>query len=174
MKKKHWLFSFLALVLVDIVVKFCTFRFIPKMTWFHTDFPFGGIGIFRNFQGISFSLNYVENTGAAWGMFAGHSEILVTVRCLVIAGLLFYALFVNIDPLRRIPFLFILSGAVGNVLDYLIYGHVIDLFHFVFGRYSFPVFNFADMLISSGVILLFLLSWVGKRKLSAKKVSRAA
>ncbi len=149
---------------MDAVVKFCTFRFIPKMTWFHTEYPFGGIGVFRDFCGISFSLNHVENRGAAWGMFAEYAQGLLVLRVIVILGLFAYMFFLNKDPSRRIPFLCILSGAAANVCDHFIYGHVIDLFHFNFWGYTFPVFNVADSLICTGVFLLFILSFLSKRK----------
>ncbi len=164
MKRKHWLFSFLLLLFTDALIKFLAFRFIPKMTWFHTVYPFGGIGIFKDFYGISFSLNHVENAGAALGMFSEYSGMLFVLRCFVIFGLFLYAVFWNRDPLRRIPFLFILAGASGNVLDYFIYGLVIDIFHFNFWGYTFPVFNFADMLISSGIIILLSISIFEKRR----------
>jgi len=55
------------------------------------------------------------------------------------------------DTRLYFPFALILTGAVGNVLDYFVYGHVIDMLHFVLWTYDFPVFNIADSLITLGV-----------------------
>jgi signal peptidase II len=133
------------------------------MTWFHTEYPYGGIGVFKDFYGISFSLNHVENMGAAWGMFADHSEVLFVLRCIVILALFAYTIFINREPQRKIPFLCILAGATGTVCDYVVYGHVIDIFHLNFWGYTFPLFNVADTLICTGVFLLFFQSFLKKK-----------
>ena len=54
-------------------------------------------------------------------------------------------------------------GALGNIVDYSLYGHVIDFFHFTFWGYSFPVFNWADSYITVGLFFFLLLSSRGKR-----------
>lgn len=48
----------------------------------------------------------------------------------------------------------IMGGATGNLIDYFRFGYVIDMFHFTFWGYSFPVFNFADAAISIGALCL--------------------
>jgi len=174
MKKKNYLISFFFLLASDFFLKYYALRSIPKMTWFHTAYPYGGVGVFRDFHGISFSLNRVENTGAAWGLFSEYSDALFVLRCIVIIGLILFASFFNKKPARRIPLLIIISGAIGNVLDYLIYGHVIDLFHFNFWGYTFPIFNLADSMISTGVAVIFMQSLWDKKKAKAKKVPEAA
>jgi signal peptidase II len=57
----------------------------------------------------------------------------------------------------------IATGAIGNILDYFIYGHVVDVFYFVFWGYSFPVFNVADSIIFCGIVVLFLQSFLERR-----------
>jgi signal peptidase II len=166
-KKKGFIVSFFLLLASDLVLKFCALKYIPKMTWFHTVYPFGGIGIFRDFHGISFSLNCVENTGAAWGIFSEHSDYLFIFRCIVVVSLILFAAFFNKQASRRIPLLLIISGASGNILDYMIYGHVIDFFHFNFWGYTFPIFNLADSMITTGVGVIFLQSFLSKKKRKA-------
>jgi signal peptidase II len=119
-------------------------------------YPFGGIPIFHLF-GISFSLNYIVNTGAAWGFFSGHPSILFAIRIAIISGFASYLLFFQKgEGLPKFPVWLILTGAIGNAIDYVLYGYVIDFFHFTFWGYSFPIFNFADSYITLGVIgLLF-------------------
>lgn len=144
---KKWLIFFAFLLALDIFTKVLAIDMIPPMG--RGPYPFGGIGIF-SLGGVTFSLNYVFNTGAAWGIFSGHQGILFTVRTLIIAGLLFFV------P-KRFPVWLIITGAIGNAIDYCLYGHVIDFFHFTFWGYSFPIFNIADSCITVGVLLLFFL-----------------
>lgn len=159
---KFLLFCFL--LALDQLTKFFTFRHIPLMSWAEPHYPYGGIGVFRNWKGISFSLNHVENLGAAWGLFAAYSEWLFVIRCVVIVGLLIYLLSSPHGEIKTWALLFLFTGALGNVCDFFIYGHVIDMFHFNFWGYTFPIFNVADSLITLGISGLFLLSFWEKKK----------
>jgi signal peptidase II len=143
------IFAALFLLALDIVSKMQAISSIPPIT--SGKYPFGGIGIFSDFLGTSFSLNFVVNTGAAFGMFPNHPNLLFALRILIILGLI--ALF---SKRKTVPLYLIVTGAIGNVIDYALYGHVIDFLHFNFWGHSFPVFNFADSYITIGVALLFL------------------
>jgi signal peptidase II len=145
--RKWWLWLVLLLGL-DITSKMIALRMVPPLDF--GPYPFGGIGVF-SFGGITFSLNYIINTGAAWGFFAGNSGLLFVLRVIVILALIFLAR-------KQFPIWLIITGAVGNVIDYCLYGHVIDFLHFTFWGYSFPIFNIADSCITVGVFLLLLLS----------------
>lgn len=145
MRKWIWFFAFL--LFLDAATKAIAIHFIPPICLGH--YPFGGISIF-SVGGITFSLNYIINTGAAWGLFAGHPGLLFAIRTLIILSLLFFI------PKRR-PIWLIVTGALGNVIDYCLYGHVIDFFHFTFWGYEFPLFNIADSCITIGVLLLLVL-----------------
>jgi len=165
MKKKGIRFLFfLGLLVADQLLKFFTFRHIPLMSWIDNRYPYGGIGVFRDWAGISFSLNHVQNLGAAWGLFAAYSEWLFFIRCGVITVLFFYLVFKKLPFIKELALWAILTGAVGNVIDFFLYGHVIDMFHFTFGKYTFPIFNIADSLITIGIFSLFLLSFQPKKK----------
>jgi signal peptidase II len=129
--------------------------YVNKMSWIYPSYPFGGIGVFRDFLGISFSINHVENTGAAWGIFNKFPSFLFFVRMVIVTGLIVY-LALRSDRRRDLPLLLIITGAIGNMLDYIFYKKVIDMFHFNFWGYSYPVFNIADMMITIGIIWLFL------------------
>lgn len=148
----------LFLLLVDFASKAFALQSIPLMHLFNRCYPFGGIPVFENFFGISFSLNLAYNTGAAWGFFQGSAGLLFVLRAGVIVGLLVYLFFAKQRPVYLIPLWLVATGAIGNALDYLLYGHVIDFFHFVFWGYSFPIFNWADSMITLGVIGLLFLS----------------
>lgn len=139
------MFLFL-LLLLDVATKQWAIRAIPPMAF--GTYPFGGIPIF-SWGEITFSLNTIVNTGAAWGLFAGHPTLLFFVRILIILGVAYLA------P-KRLSIGLILTGAVGNIIDYCLYGHVIDFFHFTFWGYSFPIFNIADSCITLGTFALLL------------------
>jgi signal peptidase II len=106
------------------------------------------------FPFLHFTLAYLENKGMAWGMFAQFQNIILAVRIGVIGFLIYGLLLVESIKLRRFPFLLILFGAVGNVLDTFVYGYVIDMLHFTFFNRSYGVFNIADAMIFIGAILL--------------------
>jgi signal peptidase II len=153
---RKWLAFFVFLLCLDIATKMLAIHYIPPFS--ASSYPFGGIGIF-SLGGITFSLNYIVNTGAAWGVFAGYSGLLFALRTLIILALLFFV------P-KRLPLWLVVTGAIGNAIDYCLYGHVIDFLHFTFWGYSFPIFNIADSCITIGVICLILFS--GKAKSPAR------
>ena len=140
---RGWPFFF-CLLLLDLVTKGMAISWVPPLSfgWY----PFGGIGIFSA-GGITFSLNYIVNTGAAWGAFPGHSGLLFALRAGIIVALVLFA------P-KRFPIWLVITGAIGNVIDYCLYGHVIDFLHFTFWGYSFPIFNIADSCITTGILAL--------------------
>ncbi|MBI5346832.1 MAG: signal peptidase II [Chlamydiae bacterium] len=158
-----YLTIFLFLLSLDILLKAYTFNFIPKMSWVHPAYPFGGIGVFKGL-GMSFSINHVENLGAAWGIFAKYSNYLLYLRIFVFLGLIAYLIF-NKKEKCKFFILLITIGALGNILDFLWYGTVIDMFYFKFGPYSYPVFNLADSYITIGIIGLILFQMFKKRKI---------
>ncbi len=57
---------------------------------------------------------------------------------------------------NTLAFSFIIGGLIGNLIDRIVYGHVIDYIKLVFGNYHYPVFNIADMAVVVGVILLVI------------------
>lgn len=130
--------------------------FFFKSYIFHTirPFPYGGIPIFQSPIGIDFSLEHVANQGAAWGVFSSYQSYLHYFRVGVIVLMGIYALFFNRIKSRALPFLLIIAGALGNVIDYFRFGAVIDMFHFCFWGNDFPTFNIADSAIFMGVCLL--------------------
>lgn len=121
-------------------------------------YPYGGVSVFKNFFGIEFSLVHATNTGAAWSIFADHGSLLLYLRIVLIAGLIYFY-FKEKTSYLKFPIALIIAGAFGNILDIFFYGHVIDMFYFVFWGYSYPVFNIADSAICVGVFLYILLSW---------------
>lgn len=154
-----WLIG-LFIILADQFSKYLTVTYLPVQHHSFQTYPYGGIGVFKNFMGIEFSLNHMTNTGAAWGLLGDHQIPLMVFRICLIMGLLFYLSRSNPYPSWQIPFVMVIAGAASNVIDFFVYGHVIDMFHFVLWGYDFPVFNIADSAISVGIFLLFFLSWI--------------
>lgn len=145
---RKWFLLFASLLALDIGTKIWAIESIPRLSM--GPYPFGGIGVF-SFGGISCSFNYIVNSGAAWGAFAGYSGLLFGLRACIIAFLIFFV------PKKPAVWL-IITGAIGNAIDYCLYGHVIDFIHFNFFGYSFPIFNVADSCITLGVLYLLFFS----------------
>lgn len=103
-------------------------------------------------------LNYVENSGAAWGIMKDQTFLLIAITIIVVAIL---GIYVRSNTTLTIPTLVSISlvagGAIGNLIDRINMGYVIDFIDVKFGTYNFPVFNFADIFIVSGVILMMVL-----------------
>jgi signal peptidase II len=150
-----------ALFFIDYFTKFLTQKNIPLMQG--SFYPYRGIEVFKDFFGVEFSIVHATNKGAAWGLFSDFQFYLICLRILLIISLIVYLCFYNKYSSRIIPLALIAFGAFGNILDYFLYGHVIDMFHFVLWGYDFPVFNVADSMICVGIILLIFFSWYEKQ-----------
>jgi len=132
--------------------------FISKF-WIQSQLPLYFQIPVSSWGGIAFSITHATNRGAAWGMLAQYHTYLLAFRIACVAGLLGFLLFYNKNPSWRWPLSLIVAGAIGNIIDFFAYGHVVDLFQFVFWGYQYPIFNVADSAIFIGVAWLFLLSW---------------
>lgn len=101
-----------------------------------------------------FHLTYVQNPGAAFGILKYQTGFFIGVTILVVVAILLYAR--RLGPNMgwvELALALELGGALGNLLDRLRFGYVVDFFDFRI----WPVFNVADMAIVSGVGLLFLM-----------------
>lgn len=153
---------FLVILLLDAGTKWATQKWIPIMNGDHHWYPYGGIGVFRDFMGIQFSIVHVTNKGAAWSAFSDYQAVLVGLRVVLIAAMVVFIAFFNKNKAIILPFTLILAGAVGNIIDYYVYGHVVDMLYFNFWGYSYPVFNIADSAVTIGVFWILFLTW-GKK-----------
>lgn len=155
MKHRKFFWLFFPLAGIDVLSKYLTVLYIPKMVWYHRMYPYGGIGIFKCFN-FSLSLNLIYNTGTAWGFLSNYSSYLFYFRILIFVGILAYLIFSKMSFIKGIPYVLILSGAFGNILDRFFYGAVVDMIHFKIGSYSYPIFNLADTFIVIGIIWIFI------------------
>ena len=105
-----------------------------------------------------FQLRYLENRGAAFGMMQGQQTFFV-ISALIAVAVITYVYFKlpwekRFHPLRAVV-LFIAAGAVGNLIDRLVLGYVVDFFYFEL--IDFPIFNVADIYVVCSMILAVIL-----------------
>lgn len=107
-----------------------------------------------------FYITYVRNTGAAWSIFADKTW-LITIVSLIIICLIIWYIYKNKpkSKLDKLAYSMILGGALGNFIDRIVYGYVIDFLDFYIFGYDYPIFNLADSFIFVGVILLVIYTW---------------
>jgi len=96
------------------------------------------------------SLTYITNTGAAFGLFPDHGLFLIAIAVIVVIAILVYHRHLPDKTLVRASLGLQLGGALGNLIDRLRYGYVIDFIDFK----VWPVFNLADSAIVVGVVVL--------------------
>jgi signal peptidase II len=106
-----------------------------------------------------FNLTYIRNTGAAFGIFAGSApafrlSLLIIFSVVAIGFVVTMLRRLRDDHMGLVMALsFVMGGAIGNLIDRIAYGEVIDFFDFYWGRYHWPAFNFADSFITVGVLI---------------------
>ena len=115
-----------------------------------------------------FNLAYVENRGCAWGLFQGQVWPLAVFGLVALVFLIWKRTSIfNLQPstfnLTAVAEPLLYAGIVGNVIDRLFRGFVIDMFDFHWGVHHFPCFNVADSLICIAVGLLLIVSFVEKK-----------
>ncbi len=122
----------------------------------HVALNFGSVPVIPHF----FSITHVENTGAAFSLFAEWPQ---RVRVPLLVGFSSIAMIVVCYMLWRsaakfswggLALAFILGGAIGNLYDRLLFGRVTDFLHFYIGPHTWPDFNLADSAIVCGATLL--------------------
>ncbi len=98
---------------------------------------------------------YVENTGAAFSMFSDNTFLLAVATSLIMLGVIVWIAMGKVESkLEYAALTLIVAGGVGNLLDRLFRGFVVDFIEFTFVNYA--VFNFADVLITVGVVLFVI------------------
>ena len=111
------------------------------------------IEYFLNKNIFIFSVNYVRNYGAAFNIFEGNRIFLSSISILS-SIILIYFIFLKerLNPVDRYGLSLILAGSLGNGIDRVIKGYVIDFINL--NIYDFPIFNIADIAINIGCIIL--------------------
>jgi signal peptidase II len=122
-----------------------------------------------------FNLVYVMNPGAAFGFLAGAPEIFrylffISVTVLAILLIIYYIIKSKQETLLIvISFALIFGGAVGNLIDRIRFGAVVDFFDFYIGTWHWPAFNVADSAISVGAVLMIWEMLVSRKKTNSSR-----
>lgn len=104
------------------------------------------------------SFTYVENSGAAFGIFANNTLLLAIISTIILAFLVYFIFSSKITSnLTLVSLILVVAGGIGNVIDRFKHGYVVDFIdvQIPFLR-DFPVFNFADCCVTVGAILLVI------------------
>lgn len=100
-------------------------------------------------------ITYLQNTGAGFGMLKGWNTILIFLSLIIIGLILFYFDKITKEKQIFIPIALILGGAIGNLINRIFLGHVIDFIDFRI----WPAFNIADSCITIGALWLIIYFW---------------
>ncbi|MGB9599069.1 MAG: signal peptidase II, partial [Myxococcota bacterium] len=109
-----------------------------------------------------FDFRYVENPGAAWGIFGSMSDsvrkpFFIMVSLVAILFIIYF--FIKVKKEQRtlsLAISLILGGAFGNFYDRVVNSYVVDFIHWFYKDYHWPTFNIADSAISCGVVLMII------------------
>ena len=119
--------------------------------------------------GEYFILTNVENSGAFLGMGSDFSPFIKTIFLLILPVIILICIMVyvyrdkQIDKISLIGFCFIIGGGIGNIYDRILYGSVTDfLFIDLGGIFKTGIFNIADLSVTTGMILILLMSFRSK------------
>jgi signal peptidase II len=123
--------------------------------------------------GDFFLITSSRNRGAAFGILQDQLWFFIVVTLIVVAGIIWYLQKVVKEGRRLLPtaLALVLGGALGNFIDRLVMGEVVDFLQFNFGSYTFPIFNIADSCIVIGVALIILDTLLDGRREKMKTTS---
>lgn len=133
-----------ALTLLVVLLDYITKRIVSDNMVLYQSIPV--------IKGV-FNITYVKNTGASFGMMAGARWFFVAVTVILIAAVIYYAVKNKItDKLFLVSASFVVGGGIGNLIDRIATGAVVDFFDFCL--INFAIFNVADCFVVVGVILM--------------------
>jgi signal peptidase II len=118
-----------------------------------------------------FSITYIQNTGAAFGILKGMNPLLIILSITFIVGAIYYYNKISLDKKQTntIYILYGLSimigGACGNLIDRLFIGHVTDFINLSYNNAFYPAFNVADSCISIGAMIIVLVIFFDKGRM---------
>jgi signal peptidase II len=146
------------------IVLFCALVLLDQWTKLAVASHFF-LGESRSLLGNILQLTYVRNPGAAFSVSFGGPQIMfvITVAVISLLAYLWFRGAIRPESLAgRIALLMVFAGAAGNLIDRIRMGEVIDFIEMGVGGYHWPIYNFADIYITLGMIVLFYLYAVKK------------
>jgi signal peptidase II len=153
-KTQHWVFLGAVVSLVLLLDQVTKALIVANFSLYERWTP---IPLLSNF----FEITYTRNTGAAFGMFQSAGNIFLVIATVASVVIIYYYRQLPAEAWAiRLALGMQMGGALGNALDRLTRGHVVDFLH-VFYRphFDYPVFNLADSFIVTGVLLLIFWLW---------------
>ena len=142
MKKKIILGSVIFLI-IDIISKFLIDNYLNLAESYV---------IINNF----FNITKVYNYGASWSILTGQRIILILISFIILGILIYYLKKFKENKRNILAFSLLFGGIVGNLINRMFLGYVIDFLDFYIFNYDYPVFNFADVCIVIGIVLLII------------------
>lgn len=144
MRKRDWLFV-ITLILADQ---------LSKLYISSTMQVSESIKVIENF----FYITYARNTGAAWSIGQGMGFVFVGIAIAMSIAIVYYLYkHSDVKMLTRLTMLLIVAGGIGNAIDRIRFGYVIDFLDFYIFGYDFPIFNIADCCITIALFALILI-----------------
>lgn len=134
--KKFYIITLIVLVL-DRITKILVENFLDNKV----------VDVIKNV----FYLTYVKNEGAAFSILISQRLLLILISILAIIFIYYYVRKYN---KTNIGYSFLMGGIIGNLIDRVVFGFVIDFIGVMIGSYHFPIFNIADSFIVVGAILI--------------------
>jgi len=132
---------------------------LTKQLVFNTMIEDQSISIIKDF----FSITYAKNTGVAFSFLEGKIPLIIIMTSIIIILILKYLKTINLNKYESLCYGLIIGGAIGNLLDRITYGYVIDFLDFNIFGYNFAIFNLADTAIVIGIFTLITLSFIESR-----------
>jgi signal peptidase II len=157
MRTKYYYFLIVGIVALDQLTKFLIAANLSQ---------FQSVTIIPGF----FKLVHVKNNGAIFGFLSNSGKPWVFIALTIISfiALLLVIYYFHIVPAKDKVFKFalalILAGALGNLIDRIIRGYVVDFLHFYVKRWQWPSFNIADSCITIGALLLLYIFFIRKKE----------
>ena len=136
-------FIFFVLVAFDLLSKKIVFDLIDLHTFISLTF--------------FLDLTHIHNFGVSFGLFSGLiSPWILIILGLLIVSFIFYLMKSASDTFEEWSLLIIISGALSNIIDRIFNGYVIDFIYFHYKDFFWPAFNFADIYITIGIIMIVI------------------
>ena len=143
-------------VIIILTVLFLVIDIVSKLVVSNLMNVYDSIVVIEDF----FYISYVRNTGAAWSIFSDNTWLVILLSLIIIGVIIIYIYKHRPkSKLEKIGYSLILGGAIGNFIDRIVYGYVIDFFDFYIFGYDYPIFNLADTFIVIGVVFLVIYTW---------------
>jgi signal peptidase II len=136
----------IALIGIDQIIKYWAINSLQ---------PKGSIDFIRFGKTEIFDLTYLENDGAIFGSMSGQRWFLIGFTAIVIAAGIFAMFkFLKRSKLLSIAVSLFVAGGIGNIIDRIRFGYVVDMFEFKL--FKFAIFNFADICVTVAFVLLLV------------------